>query len=127
MGEARTVGRQATIQDSSAWWFAREATVEAHSREDKSNPYLRTWFTSDGSRPETAVTVNSYLLVRDYTIRRTRPRERRLAAGALVGRRQADLAAAERISHPVVSQSLQRSGGAALVAAHQILDELNAR
>lgn len=127
MGEVRTVGHDTTIQDGSAWWFAREAIVEAHAREDKANPYLRTWFASDGSHPETTAVVNSYLLVRDHTIRRMTTRERRIAAGALLGRRQTDLATDEGISQSAVSQSLQRSGGAALVAAHQVLDELTPR
>ncbi|SDC65703.1 SatD family (SatD) [Sanguibacter gelidistatuariae] len=124
LGELRTVGDDATIQDGSAWWFAREAIVEAHSREDKANPYLRTWLASDDSRPDIAAIVNSYLLVRDHTIRRMNPRERCVAAGALLGRRQSELATEERISQSAVSQSLQRSGVATLVAAHQVLDEL---
>lgn len=127
MGEVRTVGDQTAIQDGSAWWFAREAIVEAHAREDKANPYLRTWFISDRSRPEVDAIVTSYLLVRDHTIRRMNPRERRIAAGALLGRRQSELASEEGVSQSAVSQSLQRSGGAALVAAHQVLDELSTR
>lgn len=125
MGEVRTIGDHAAIQDGSAWWCAREAIVEAHTREDKSNPYLRTWFASDGGLPELTAIVNSSLLVRDHTIRRMNPRERRLTAGTLLGRRQSDLASEEGISQPAVSQSLQRSGGAALVASHQVLDELS--
>lgn len=65
--------------------------------------------------------VNSFLLLRDSLISSMRPRDRRLIMGALSGASQLDLAQREGISQSAVSQSLRRSGGAALVAAQQEL------
>ena len=118
---------QSRIQDGPAWWVARQAINEAHRREDRSNPYLRTWFISAESADAADAVINSYLLVRDQTISTMNARQRRLAAGALLGRSQSDLAKDEGITQSAVSQNLQRSGGAALVAAHSVLDEVSAR
>lgn len=133
LGEVREVEspvdavRTAPIQDGSGWWRARAAIEEAHRREDRTNPYLRGWFVSDDDEAalERAAIVNSFLLLRDQSIGAMRPRERRLTAGAMLGRPQADLAALEGISQSAVSQSLQRSGGAALVASHQLVESLS--
>lgn len=123
-GEMREIAdRESTlIQDGPAWWRAREAIDEAHRRESKKSPSLRGWCVSDQADAELDRFVNSYLLLRDNVIGAMRARERRLAAGVMVGSAQADLARAEKITQSAVSQSLQRSGGAALLAAHQVLD-----
>lgn len=112
-----------TIQDGSAWWNARKAIEEAHRRQDVGNPYVRSWFAAERNSPETVGLVNAYALVRDQVIHKMGDRERRLTAGILLGKRQIDLAKAEGISQSAVSQSLQRSGGAALIAAYQALPE----
>lgn len=123
VGDVRDVGSGPTgpIQDGSAWWHAREAVEEAHRRESGPNPYLRGWCVSDD--PATDAVRNAYLLLRDRTITDMRPRERRLTAGVLLGRSQADLGSAEGITQSAVSQSLRRSGGAALLAGYQALAE----
>lgn len=115
-GEIRDVGPGAAgvIQDGPGWWRARAAIDEAHERQDRRNPYLRTWFVGES---EDDGTVNAMLLVRDQTIDGMKPRERRIAAGALLGRPQVDIAADEGVTQSAVSQSLRKSGGAALVAA----------
>lgn len=114
-----------TIQDGSAWWRARQAIEEAHRREDRKNPALRGWFISETPSSEFDALVNAFLLMRDSVIGPMRARERRLAAGALLGRSQSDLARDEKITQPAVSQNLQRSGGAALLAAQQLFDRVS--
>lgn len=109
-----------TIQDGSAWWNAREAIEETHRREHGSEPYLRSWFVSDNAE-EAGALINAYLLLRDEKISSMRARERRLTAGILLGRSQSELARQEKITQSAVSQSLRRSGGAALIAAHHEL------
>lgn len=118
LGEIRDVGPgiRGTVQDGSAWWRARAAIEEAHAREDRRNPYLRTWFDGDG-----AGEVNALLLLRDHAIDGMRARERRIAAAALLGRSQVEIARAEGVTQSAVSQSLRRSGAAALVAADIVL------
>lgn len=108
-----------SIQDGSAWWNARAAIEEAHRREDRRNPYLRGWFVSDDRSGDGV--VNAYLLMRDALIGGMGPRERRLAGGVMLGRAQSELAGEEGISQSAVSQRLRKSGGAALLAAHQEL------
>ncbi len=111
-------GATGSIQDGSAWWRARAAIEESHRREQRSDPYLRTWFVSED--PGTAI-INAYLLLRDEKINSMSSRDRRLTAGTLLGRNQTELARLEDISQPAVSQGLRRSGGAALIAAHNEL------
>lgn len=111
------------IQDGSAWWNAREAIEETHRREHGNEPYLRSWFVSGDAR-ETGVMalVNGFLQLRDASISSMRPRDRRLTAGILDGYSQSELAHQETITQSAVSQSIRRSGGAALVAAtHELM------
>ncbi|MEE6288976.1 SatD family protein [Georgenia sp. MJ173] len=125
-GDVEQVGEGATrsIQDGSAWWAAREAINEAQRRENRTNPYLRTWFVSDQPSGGPAAVVNAYLLLCDHAISAMRPRERRLTAGVLQGRSQSEVAEQEGITQSAVSQNLQRSGGGALLAAHQVLEDV---
>ncbi|MGO4587995.1 SatD family protein [Paenarthrobacter sp. 2TAF44] len=110
------------IQDGSAWWNARKAIVETHRREHKGEPYLRSWFISTTPREAGSMALaNSFLLLRDASISSMRPRDRRLTAGYLIGHSQSELADQEQISQSAVSQSLRRSGGAALVVTQQEL------
>lgn len=112
-------GPAGPIQDGSAWIAARAAIDEAHRRQSRSEPSLRSWFRTDGSRGEEAV-VNAFLLMRDHTITRMKARERRVAAAVLSGATQAEAATAEQISQSAVSQSLRRSGAGALEAAQRL-------
>lgn len=123
-GETTDVDEQApgAIQDGSAWWNAREAIEETHRREHGNEPYLRSWFVSDGAGEKgTTALVNSFLLLRDASISSMRPRDRRLAAGILLGCSQTELSRQEKITQSAVSQSLRRSGAAALISAHHEL------
>ncbi|WP_165064481.1 SatD family protein [Marisediminicola senii] len=127
LGETRAVvdgdtrGRDGSIQDGSAWWCARRAIDEAHRREHGHHPFARSWFFAVDPDDAAAGVVNAYLLMRDQAIGAMNPRERRLAAGTLLGRPQSDLARDEGITQSAVSQNLRRSGGAALLAAHQAM------
>lgn len=122
-GETVNVDESApgTIQDGSAWWNAREAIEETHRREHGTEPYLRSWFVSNDESESGTALVKSFLLLRDASISSMRPRDRRLTAGTLLGYSQTELAHQEGVTQSAVSQSLRRSGGAALLAAHQEL------
>jgi hypothetical protein len=76
--------------------------------------------TDDG--PATAV-PNGLLLIRDHVIARMKARERRIAAGLLMGRTQVDLGAEEGIGQSAVSQSAHRSGAAELLLVQRMLLE----
>jgi len=120
VGELREVG-DGGIMDGSAWWRAREAIDEAHRREDRGSPYLRTWFAGEpGERVEW---VNAQLLLRDHIVSRMKERERRVALASLLGVSQREIADREHISQPAVSQNLLRSGGAALIAGRLLRTE----
>ncbi len=124
-GESREIGsgRGGPILDGSAWWRAREAIEYVDARDDRAAPYQRTWFVGESVASSSA--INAHLLVRDHLVGVMTARARRLAAGSLLGRTQVQLAAAEGVSQSAVSQSLRRSGAAALVAADRALAELD--
>jgi hypothetical protein len=112
------------IQDGSAWYHARDAIDEAHRLADHGHPFARTWFSCDDTLLTAA--VDAWLLQRDQVVHRMKARERRLAAGLLQGRTQAELASQEGISQSAVSQSLQRSGASALRAGLDALEKAGA-
>ena len=119
LGEVVDVGEGVVgaIQDGSAWWRAREAIDEAHTREDGRTPSVRSWFRSADTKNAQQSLVNAYLLARDQVVGAMSDRARRLAFGTMIGRSQAELANSEGITQSAVSQSLRRSGGASLIAA----------
>lgn len=111
------------MQDGPGWWSAREAIVEAKSRETRRNRTLRSWYVvADGMEdaPDPAV-VNALLLCRDEIVTGMGERSRRLLLGLLGGHTQVDLAEAEGISQSAVSQNLRRSGALAVVASDEVL------
>ena len=81
------------IQDGSAWWAAREAIERAHALQDEGRSYARTWLRihsdaengSGGKWGEREGLVNSLLILRDQTVFRFQPRQRRMMAGLLMG------------------------------------------
>lgn len=121
------VGAYGPIQDGPAWWAARDAIVEAKSREVARNPTLRTWYAvadqpgfvaSDYAVP---ALINAFLLVRDEVVTQMSPRSRRLMLGLMLRKSQAEMAADEGVTQSAVSQSLRRSGAAAVVSSHELL------
>ena len=81
------------IQDGSAWWAAREAIDRAHHLQDEGRAFVRTWLRihpdaargSQGAGREREGLVNSVLILRDQTVFRFQPRQRRMMAGLLMG------------------------------------------
>jgi DNA-binding CsgD family transcriptional regulator len=67
--------------------------------------------------------VNAYFLSRDHVVARLTPRARRIALGLVQGRTQAQIAAEEGITPSAVSQSVQKSGVAALVEGLRVLGD----
>lgn len=117
----------APIQDGPAWWSARRAIDETHRRQDTGSRYLRSWFVDGHELPDPVAErmVNSHLLLRDMVVSAMSPRQRRLTLGVLLGRTQAELAAAEGITQSAVSQNLARSGASALVASVELVTGLS--
>jgi DNA-binding CsgD family transcriptional regulator len=96
--------RTPLVQDGPAWWSAREALEElARPRRQAA----RTWYVGPGADGAMA-----FLLVRDTLVDRLGERGHRLLAGALRGRTQAELAAAEGIGRSTVSHHFARGVGA---------------
>jgi len=60
--------------------------------------------------------ANAYVLARDELVSAMSGRTRRLTYGRCLGRTQRELAEAEGITQPAVSQALSAAGSAALVA-----------
>lgn len=124
-GSFQTVGSgdRGDIQDGPAWWTARDAIIEAKTRESGRHPTLRTWYlasapAADG--PEQAMT-NSYLMCRDQIVSTMSARSKRLLLGLLDGHSQARMAAAEQITQSAVSQNLRRSGAYSVVGGTELL------
>lgn len=123
-GTWRSVGRSeyGPMQDGPGWWSAREAIVEAKTRETRRNKTLRSWYVvAEGHDAPDAALVNSLLLCRDEIVSGMGERSRRLLLGLLRGRTQVELADAEGISQSAVSQNLHRSGAFALLAADEVM------
>ncbi|WP_062298771.1 SatD family protein [Demequina maris] len=112
IGLGEVVDVDGDISDGSAWWRAREAIDEAHRREDAGQAAVRAWCV--GASGDDAIMASAVLLLRDHVLSRMKSRERRIAAGLIEGRTQAQLAAVESISQAAVSQAAHRSGAIAL-------------
>lgn len=114
----------APIQDGSAWWAAREAVDEAHARADGDAPYSRTWYVGPDEDAAAVALVDAQLVLRDRMIDGMTVTQRAYAGASALGRTQAEIAAERGVSQSAVSQSLRRSGGAALVASLRLLQEV---
>ena len=120
------------IQDGSAWWAAREAIEKAHHLQDAGRPFIRTWLrihpdavagAGEGESEREGV-VNSVLVLRDQTIFRFQPRQRRIMAGLLMGVTQVEIARQEKVSQQAVSE-FARGAGSSLLEAQKLLDGLS--
>jgi hypothetical protein len=125
-GTWQIVGRSdyGPMQDGPAWWAARDAIVEAKSREVRRHKSLRSWYVvADGQAelyPPAGLT-NALLLCRDEIVSGMNDRTRRLTLGLLGGRTQVELAQSEGISQSAVSQNLQRGGAFALLGSAEAI------
>lgn len=125
-GQVRTIGAGGAgpLQDGPGWWSARDAINETHRREDGRTAFLRSWYhDADDRHGTTERLVNAYFLSRDHVVLRLAPRARRIALGLVQGRTQAQIAADEGITPSAVSQSVQKSGVAALVEGLRVLGD----
>ncbi len=124
-GTWRIVGRSdyGPMQDGPGWWSARDAIVEAKSRETGRDRTLRTWYVVADATDDVpaAPLVNALLLCRDEIVSSMTPRSRRLLLGLLRGDTQTRLAADEGISQSAVSQNLRRSGAFAVLGTTEVL------
>lgn len=128
VGSYETVGESnfGPMQDGPAWWAARDAIVEAKSREGRKHKSLRSWYVvGEGAirAPEPSA-INAFLLCRDQIVSGMNDRSRRLLLGLLQGRTQVELAKREDITQSTVSQNLQRSGAYAVLGAADMFGEV---
>ncbi|MGZ0711147.1 SatD family protein (plasmid) [Coraliomargarita sp. W4R53] len=107
------------LPDGPGWWAAREAIDRVHLLEQRTAPSARTWIVGAGEEHEgvhsSATLANAYLLSRDELVSAMSERARRLTYGRCIKTKQSDLARAEGISQPAVSQALAAAGSAAVV------------
>ncbi len=108
------------ITDGPGWWAARAAIEQAHRLQDRAVPHARTRIATEAGQDavmtDRIAFANAYLLARDELVSAMTGRTRRLTYGRCLGRTQRELADAEGISQPAVSQALSAAGSAALVA-----------
>ena len=95
----------------------------AHARADGDAPYTRTWYVASEPAPEADALLTSQLVLRDRMIDAMTPAQRAQAGASALGQTQAEIAAVHEVSQSAVSQSLRRSGGAAVVASLRLLRE----
>ena len=131
-GSLGAVGR--LVHVGSAWWAAREAIERAHHLQDEGRSFVRTWLRihpdaargSQGADREREGFVNSVLLLRDQTVFRFQPRQRRMMAGLLMGETQVGVARQEKVSQQAVSD-FARGVGSSLLEVQRILDGLSGK
>ncbi|GAB6859910.1 SatD family protein [Microbacterium xylanilyticum] len=113
------------IPEGPGWWAARAAIERVHALQRRAVPGARTWVVAHEAQPEAdhllARQANIGLLARDQLITGMSARTRRLTYGRCLGVFQRDLAAAEGITQPAVSQALATSGAGAIIEAFSLL------
>lgn len=113
------------LPEGPGWWAARTAINRVHALQRRTAPGARTWVTAHDAQPEEAHTLarqaNIALLTRDQLITDMSPRTRRLTYGRCLGVTQRELATAEGITQPAVSQALASSGAGSVIEALRLL------
>ncbi len=120
LGEIQSIPSAAgPLSEGEAWWAARAAIEHVERLARRAAPSARTWVAAPDEAPaevaELVRVANAGLLVRDRAIAQLTPRTRRLVRGRWEGRTQRELADAEGITQPAVSQALATADGAALI------------
>lgn len=114
-----------TIPEGPAWWAARAAIEHVHAKQQRAVPSARTWVVAAEGQDEamhSAVDLaNAYLLARDQLVGAMSERDRRLTYGRCRGITQRELARAEGITQPAVSQALASAGSAVLIEGFRAL------
>lgn len=109
-----------TISDGPGWWAARAAIDEVHRMQDRAVPSARTRIAAaegqDAAMLDRIAFANAYALARDELVGSMSDRTRRLTYGRCIGRTQRELAEAEGVTQPAVSQALASAGASAVVA-----------
>jgi len=120
--------RVPVTQDGPGWWAARDAIDACRDYAGQpSTQYLRTYFVGGEDWPPERrgeeATINSFLLCRDAMVDRMKQQTRNRLYGLLLGRSQAEIAAAEGTTQGAVSQSLSRSNAFAVLASQRLLGD----
>jgi DNA-binding CsgD family transcriptional regulator len=126
IGEIGTIASASgDIPDGPGWWAAREAIEVVHAKQQRAAPSARTWVVAspgeDAGVHRNVALANAYLLARDQLVGAMTERERRLTYGRCLGRTQKDLAKAEGITQPGVSQALGGAGAHAILEGFALL------
>lgn len=112
------------LPEGPGWWAARTAIDQVHALQRRRVPGARTWVVAHEAQPDAAHLLarqaNIALLARDQLIGGMSARTRRLTYGRCLGIFQRDLAAAEGITQPAVSQALASSGAGAVVESFRL-------
>lgn len=115
------------IPEGPGWWAARDAIDTVHALQKRTAPSARTWVVAgseeDASMAPVVRLANAYLLARDHVVGSMSDRVRRLTYGRCLGVTQAQLAEAEGISQPAVSQALAAAGAPAIIEGFAALRE----
>ncbi|MGN7860416.1 SatD family protein [Microbacterium sp. 22303] len=113
------------LPEGPGWWAARTAIEHVHALQKRTVPGARTWVVAHEAQPDAARLLahqaNIGLMTRDQLISDMSARTRRLTYGRCLGVFQRDLAAAEGITQPAVSQALASSGAGAIIEGLRLL------
>ncbi|MDR2322162.1 SatD family protein [Microbacterium sp. NPDC089698] len=113
------------LPEGPGWWAARAAIERTHALQRRTVPGARTWVVAHDAEDEAthllARQANIALLTRDQLITDMSARTRRLTYGRCLGVMQRELAAAEGITQPAVSQALASSGAGAVIEGLRLL------
>lgn len=112
----------ARIEDGPAWWSARDAIVEAKTRERRANRSLRTWFAPHDNEDEQAGVINAFLVCRDELVSKLDGRGRRILVGTMEGKTQAQIGVLEGITQSAVSQAMARNGSHAILTSSELME-----
>lgn len=125
-GEVRFIDTNASIQDGSAWWKAREALVEVEKLSHKPGYSHRRIMVSlsDGHSDECLAPINSLLSLIDTQIGRLKPETRRTLDWLLQQKSGLDIARIEGVSQSAVSQRISNNNLYVLVDAIRSLERL---
>lgn len=113
------------LTDGPGWWAARAAIDVVHAKQNRTIPSARSWIVAapeeDSSMHAIVAFANAYLLARDELVGAMNERARRLTSGRLRGLTQRELAQAEGITQPAVSQALSSVGAASIIEGYRAL------
>jgi hypothetical protein len=120
IGDVREVPHAGgALADGPGWWAARTAIETVHAKQQRAAPSARTWVVAgqgeDALMHTVAGLANAALLARDELVGAMSERTRRLVYGRCLRITQKELARAEGITQPAVSQALASAGAGAIV------------